>query len=111
MPTYKYLCPNCHEAFEQQAGWNDRFIVCACGSEAERRPFSSIPNLKGETVARSIPDVDHRFDAEKREFQASWGGNDRTLDMLHRHRSVDQTNGWTMVDTKGMNHESRTDVS
>ena len=103
MPKYDYLCPGCHEAFEANAGVHERFLECVCGSQAERRPFSGIPNLKGATVARSIPDPAYRQEAEKRALNASWGDGARSVEMLRKNSFTD-AQGNKQIDLKGMNN-------
>lgn len=53
-----------------------------CGSQAERRPFSGIPNLKGDTVAKNIPDPHYKFDAQRKEHRENWGGLDRAVETI-----------------------------
>ena len=103
MPRYDYFCPACREAFEAIAAVGDRFIAHGCGSQAERRPFSGVPYLKGDTVARSIPDEAYRHEAVKREFNQSWGDASRSVEMLRKNAYTDDQ-GNRQVDMKGMNN-------
>lgn len=98
MPRYDFRCPSCG-VFEAQAGRDDRFIEHDCGSVAERRPFSGVPALKGETVSRNIPDADYRQDALKRESRASGWDVDRAVRTM-RKGLVEDGQGNKSIDMK-----------
>jgi hypothetical protein len=100
MPAYIYRCGGCGD-FEQVAGRDDRFVLHTCGHQAERRPFSGVPNLKGETVSRSIPDPSYRFEAQKRDLNSTWGDASRSAEML-RKNAYDDGSGMKKIDMKGM---------
>jgi hypothetical protein len=46
MPYYNYNCGICG-MFEQRAGYDDKFVACSCGLDAERAPFSGVPGIIG----------------------------------------------------------------
>lgn len=100
MPVYAYICPACG-VFEKNAGRDERWVNCACGLDAERRPFSGLPYLKGETMPKQIPDETYRFDAEKRHFEKTWGPEERAAEMMRAHLLEDKE-GRKSVDTKAM---------
>ena len=100
MPIYAYKCPNCG-VFEMQAGRDDRQVECACGFTATRRPFSGLPYLKGDTMPRQIPDPVYRQDAEQRQFEKSWGPEERAIEMM-RSNLIEDKEGRKSVDTKAM---------
>jgi putative FmdB family regulatory protein len=101
MRTYDYRCRTCGETFERVAGLLDRFVEGPCGHQAERRPFSGVPNLKGETVSRSIPDPSYRIEAEKRDLNSTWGDASRSAEMLRKNAYNDGT-GMKKIDMAGM---------
>lgn len=100
MPVYLYGCMACG-VFEMLAGRDERYVKCACGLDAERRPFSGLPFLKGETMPKQIPDEAYRFDAQKRAFERSWGPEERAVEMM-RANLVEDNQGRKSVDTKAM---------
>jgi putative FmdB family regulatory protein len=100
MPLYDYHCSACG-GFEMSAGRDERWVKCACGLDAERRPFSGVPYLKGETMPKQIPDEAYRFDAQKREFERSWGPEERAVEMM-RANLVEDNQGRKSVNTKAM---------
>ena len=101
MPTFVYGC-GVDGTFEAQAGRDDSSLPCpVCRQPARRRPYSSVPYLKGETVARSIPDPQYRHEAVKREFNDSWGDASRSVEML-RKSSFTDAEGAKHIDLKGM---------
>lgn len=89
MRTYLYRCVEGHQ-FERQGGLDDDLVHCDCGQPARRRPYSSVPYLKGDTVARAIPDPAYRQDAEKRELHQTWGDASRSVEMLRAARVEDK---------------------
>ena len=101
MPVYVYKCLNCG-VFEMQAGRDERYVECACGFSAERRPFSGIPYLKGETMPLQIPEPAYRHEAQKRAHTQAWGGADRAVEMLRKNSYVDDM-GEKVINQKGMN--------
>jgi putative FmdB family regulatory protein len=101
MRTYDYRCRTCGETFERVAGLLDRFVEGPCGHQAERRPFSGVPNLKGETVSRSIPDPSYRQEAEKRNLNSTWGDGSRSAEMIRKNLFTD-AQGNRQIDMKGM---------
>ncbi len=102
MARFDYACPNCG-VFEMDAGRDERQVEHACGMTATRRPFSGVPYLNGQTVAKSIPDPAYRQEAEHRQLKETWGGVDRTYEMLHRNTHMDEKTGMKQVDLKAMN--------
>ena len=100
---YDYGC-GAHGIFEAFGGVNDSFMPCPiCHEPARRRPFSGVPNISGETVARSqIPDPVYRMDAEKRHLNATWGDGSRSVEML-RKNVIEDAQGRKQIDLKGMN--------
>lgn len=101
MPRYDYRCPNCG-TFERDAGRDERQVECACGFTADRRPFSGAPYLNGQTVSRAIPDPAYRQEAEKRQFNDTWGTAERSMEMLRKNVVVDNE-GRKSIDMKAMN--------
>ena len=84
MPTYLYGC-GCGNAFEQFGKLDDSEADCpVCHNRARRRPFSGIPHLKGETVARYVPDPQYRAEAEKKALNRSWGDASRSAEMIRK---------------------------
>lgn len=81
MRIYAYRCQSGH-VFEQEGNLDDDVAYCACGDSARRRPFTGAPYIQGETVARAIPDVQYRQEAERRELHENWGGADRAAEMV-----------------------------
>ncbi|HSE46007.1 MAG TPA: hypothetical protein VLA89_11840 [Gemmatimonadales bacterium] len=100
MPVYLYGCDACG-VFEMAAGRDERWVECACGLSAERRPFSGVPYLKGSTMPKQIPDPVYRHEAEKTAFEKSWGPEERAAEMLRAH-VVEDNQGRKFVDTKAM---------
>ena len=102
MPTYAYLCPNCRDSFEAVGRTDDRFQECPrCGSSAERRPFSGIPYIKGETVARSIPDPSYAQEKGKKELKAQGWTAERSIDLIRKNLVTDDK-GEKSLDLKAM---------
>jgi putative FmdB family regulatory protein len=107
MPVYVYRCPACG-GFEMLAGRDDRYVKCACGLDAERRPFSGVPFLKGETMPRQIPDIEYRTAAEKRQLASTWGTAERSMEMIRASTRTDgakesyEKTGFKHMDTKNM---------
>ncbi len=83
------------------AGRDDRWVECACGLSAERKPFSGTPYLNGETVVSAIPDPVYRHEATRQAHRQSWGGPDRAVEMLRKNSFIDET-GEKAIDMKGM---------
>ena len=102
MRVYRYRCPGCGD-FEALAGLDDRHIACACGLDAERRPYTGLPSIHGETVARNIPEMAYRNEAIKRDFNQSWGTAERSVELLRKHSYIDESSGDRVVDVKAMN--------
>ena len=102
MPRYDYRCLLCNSAFEEAAGLNDRFITCACGGQAERRPFSGVPAIKGETVARAIPEPAYRDERMKRELAQTWGTAEKSATLIRKHSHIDDT-GTQQLDVRALN--------
>ena len=100
MPRYDYRCPNCG-VFEMDGTRDERQVECACGFTATRLPFSGVPYLKGETMPRQIPDPVYRQDAEQRQFEKSWGPEERAIETMRAHL-VEDKEGRKSVDTKAM---------
>jgi putative FmdB family regulatory protein len=100
MPLYRYRCPSCG-VFEQRGGLEERETECACGQEAVRLPFSGIPQIKGETVARSIPDPHYQQEAAKRELNRTWGDATRSMELLRKNRVTD-SEGNVSIDLKAV---------
>ena len=101
MPRYDYGC-GVHGIFEAHAGLNDSSVPCpTCHEPARRRPFSGVPNIKGETVARSIPDPHYRQDAMAREHRQSWGGVDKAME--HIRSGIVETDSGRAFDAKKAN--------
>ena len=100
MRVYLYRCVEGHQ-FERSGGLDDDLVHCECGQPARRRPFSSVPYIKGETVARSIPDPVYRMEAEKRELHSTWGDASRSVEML-RKNVFEDANGNKQINLKGM---------
>ena len=100
MRTYLYRCVEGHE-FERQGGLDDDLVYCECGQSARRRPFSSVPFIKGETVAKQIPDPHYKQEAEKRELSRTWGDATRSMEMLRAARTTD-AEGNMSVDMRKM---------
>ena len=88
MRTYLYRCVEGHE-FERQGGLDDDLAYCQCGQSARRRPYSSIPYLKGDTVSRAIPDPAYRMAAQEKDLKKTWGDADRSMEMLRAARTTD----------------------
>jgi putative FmdB family regulatory protein len=101
MPTYAYRCELCNSAFEEAAGRNDRYILCGCGGTAERRPFTGVPAIKGETVARAIPDAAYRTEREKRDLKSRGWDADRSLGLIRRHMH-EEPDGERTLDVRGL---------
>ena len=105
MPAYVYGCGACGN-FEAIGRREDDYAPCpVCHNPARRRPYSGIPNIAGETVARSIPDPAYRFEAEKREFNQSWGTAERTMELVRQNTHTD-IEGRKHVNTKAMSESS-----
>ena len=104
VPTYAYACPACLKGFEAVGSIHDRWKTCECGSQAERRPSSGIPYIKGETVARDIPDPVYKQEREKRDLNQSWGDASRSVEMMRKHISLDEK-GQKQLNTAAMNQE------
>ena len=100
MRTYLYRCVEGHE-FERQGGLDDALANCECGQSARRRPYSGVPFLKGETVAKQIPDPHYKQEAEKRELSQTWGDATRSMEMLRAAR-VENADGTKSVDMRKM---------
>lgn len=107
MPLYDYRCPDCG-VFEMYAGREEREVDCQCGQTATRRPFSGVPYLKGETVPRQIPEEAYRNEAQKRQLNSTWGGAERSMEMLRSSYRTDEAKskfeqtGFKQVDMKNM---------
>ena len=100
MRTYLYRCVEGHQ-FERQGGLDDDLVHCECGQSARRRPYSGVPFLKGETVAKQIPDPYYKQEAEKRELSQTWGDATRSMEMLRAARTTD-AEGNMSVDMRKM---------
>ena len=100
MPLYDFRCPE-HGVFEQYASREEAVVYHVCGQTARRMPFSGIPNLQGETVARSIPDPSYRHEAQKRELNRTWGDASRSVEMLRKASFTDEK-GEKAIDMKRM---------
>lgn len=101
MPKYDYGCA-CGNSFEEYGSRDSDSVECpVCHKPARRRPFSGVPHIKGETVARSIPDPAYRMEAEKRDLNRTWGDASRSVELLRKNIHED-ANGMKQVDLKGM---------
>lgn len=90
MPTYLYGC-GCGNAFEKFGKLDDSEADCpVCHNPARRRPFSGLPYLKGDTVARSIPDPVYKAEAQKRELNQTWGDASRSAEMIRKATVKDE---------------------
>lgn len=96
---YDYRCA-CG-VFEATAGREDRTIECPRGHLAVRLPFSGVPYLNGATVATSIPDPAYRFEAEKKQFNQTWGDATRSMELMRKNVHTTDS-GLKSLDTKGM---------
>lgn len=103
MPRYDYGC-EAHGVFEAFGLVSDSFQPCPdCHEPARRRPFSGLPNLKGETVSRNqIPDPAYKQEAEKRHLNETWGDVSRSVELIRKNSFVD-AQGHRQIDLKGMN--------
>lgn len=103
MPKYDFAC-GAHGIFEAFGSLHDSYSSCpVCHEPARRRPFSGVPNLKGETVSRSqIPDPAYRQEAEKKHLNQTWGDASRSVEMIRKNIHED-ANGMKQIDLKGMN--------
>jgi hypothetical protein len=101
MPKYVYSC-GADGNFEEWAGHDDSTMPCpTCRQPARRRPFSGVPNLKGETVARSIPDPHYRQDALAKEHRQTYGGVDKAME--HIRSGIRETDNGRVFDPKQAN--------
>lgn len=101
MPRYDYGCA-CGNTFEEFGTRDQGSMECpVCHKPARRRPFSGAPYLKGDTVARSIPDPAYRMEAEKRELNATWGDGSRSVEML-RNAMTETETGIKQIDLTKM---------
>ena len=104
MPKYAYGC-GADGTFEEWAGLDDSTMPCPiCHQPARRRPFSGVPNLKGETVSRSIPDPHYRQDAMAREHLQSYGGVDKAME--HIRSGIVETETGRAFDPKKANPQT-----
>jgi len=104
MRVYAYRCP-AHGVFEREGGLDDSTTACDCGQLARRMPYSGVPNLKGETVSKGIPDPVYRQEAEKRELNRTWGDASRSMELLRAHR-YEGADGQMRIDTAAVMRES-----
>ena len=100
MPRYDYRCPDCG-VFERVGKLDEREVEHDCGNVATRLPFSGVPALKGDTVARSIPDPAYRQEAQKRELNRTWGDASRSVEMLRKAAYTD-AQGHKQIDMRKM---------
>lgn len=89
MPWFDYQCPECG-VFDSLESRDAHVVKCACGREANRRPFSGLPNIKGETVAKNIPDQHYRMEAEKRDLAKKGWTGERSMEFLRKGRFEDK---------------------
>ena len=102
MPTYDYICSACGP-FEAIRGLDDRYIACSCGGEAERCPFSGIPEIKGTLPVHRIPDTSERWHKAEQAHKAS--GWDVDLAVRHLRKGVvEDKEGRRNVDLKRAGH-------
>ena len=104
MRVYAYRCEE-HGVFEQTGGLDDDLTRCVCGQPARRMPYSGVPNLKGETVSKNVPDAAYRNEAQKRELNQTWGDASRSMELLRAHR-VEDSQGRVSIDTAAVTRES-----
>lgn len=97
MPLYDYRCPACG-VFERTGGLEEREVTCTCGQQATRLPYSGLPQIKGETVAKSIPDPAYRTEAMKRELNQTWGDATKSKELI-RAAVREDSEGNKYVDT------------
>lgn len=99
-PLYDFGCA-CGNSFEEYGSRDADYSECpVCHKPARRKPFSGAPHIKGETVARSIPDPAYRMEAEKRELNATWGDASRSVEMIRQN--MVETPAGKVLDLKGM---------
>ena len=103
MPIYSYRCPD-DGVFEQYGGRDDDLVTCPCGQAARRLPFSSVPYIKGATVARSIPDPAYKTEAMRREHRAKGWDEDRAIRTM-RKGLVEDAQGNKSLDMQKMTKE------
>lgn len=83
MPLYVYLCPK-EGLFEAHGRHDERFIECACGEQAERRPFSGLPQIKGKVETHAIPDDSERWHRAEIDHKAKGWDLDRAVRYLRK---------------------------
>ena len=103
MPVYLYRCPE-HGYFEQVGGLDESLTYCACGEPSRRAPYSGIPYIKGETVAKEIPEGEYRREARDRAHRATGWDLDRAVRTLRGAVSEDKE-GRKQVDLREISHE------
>jgi hypothetical protein len=104
VPLYAYSC-GADGIFEAYATRDDSYMPCpTCRQPARRRPFSGVPNLKGETVARSIPDPHYRQDALAKEHRQTYGGVDKAME--HIRSGIRETDTGRVFDPKQANPQT-----
>lgn len=103
MPRYDFRC-ECG-VFEAEGSRDARETLCALGHPAERLPFSGLPHIRGETVARDIPDVSYRQDAEAKHLHKTWGTAERSVELM-RKNTVTDAEGNRQLDVAGMNRDA-----
>ena len=93
MPRYDYRCPE-HGIFEAHAGLDARQEPCpVCGFTSERRPFSGIPYLNGETTSKNIPEPVYKQHQEGKELRATGWDLDRAVRHLRGGIKETETGG------------------
>ena len=101
MPLYAYSC-GADGIFETYASRDDSYMDCPiCHQPARRRPFSGVPHLKGETVARAIPDPHYKQDAMAKEHRQTYGGVDKAME--HIRSGIVETDNGRVFDPKKAN--------
>ena len=85
------------------AGRDERQVECQCSLTATRLPFSGVPYLKGDTVVSAIPDPQYKFEAERRQFNDTWGPVEKVYEGLHKNTVIDDKTGQKSINTKAMN--------
>ena len=105
MRVYAYNCGACG-IFEASAGLDDSELPCpTCHKPARRRPYSSLPALRGETVVKSIPDESYKREAMKRDSRASGWDVDRAVRSMRQNLKEDGE-GNKVIDLKQAAHAS-----
>lgn len=99
MPIYTFLCEACGP-FEKRASFDDARLLCQCGGNAQRAPFSGAPIFHVEgRYTPTAPAEKQQYELKKAR-ESGWD-YDRSMSLIRKNTHRDKE-GHLHVNTQGV---------